>query len=276
MQQQAHEKRREVMQNQQQWLRQRQQKMTASVEKLLSSTDNKKVALPSSTTTSTTNISQTNNNNDISSHVNEILKYQILQDVIAPQQQQQQLGKQKMDRFLSDEIESHKCSICMEDMIAPKLAPVSLFPCGHTFCMPCITQHMKSKQTCPLCRTKITNHAVNIPLQQIIASFAEKRKEIVAQQVKLENDQAEKYKREHRNLHTRCQILQNELHDSMAEMQDLKRRQDYVKKIILQKQEEEVQAAERVKQAMAQVEQLQQEVSQYEAMVCVVLWNLFL
>lgn len=35
---------------------------------------------------------------------------------------------------------SQKCPICVEYMLAP-LLPMMLFPCGHTVCQQCLTQH---------------------------------------------------------------------------------------------------------------------------------------
>ena len=60
-------------------------------------------------------------------------------------------------------------------MLPKSHSPILLFPCGHTFCKECIDHAFKSnQQKCPLCRVKITSHAVNISLQNIIVAYARK------------------------------------------------------------------------------------------------------
>ena len=39
-------------------------------------------------------------------------------------------AKQQIEGSLSQEIESHTCPICYELMVAPRNAPILLFPCG--------------------------------------------------------------------------------------------------------------------------------------------------
>lgn len=41
--------------------------------------------------------------------------------------------------YLASELESTTCPICYELMQAPQHTPTLLFPCGHTFCIECVT-----------------------------------------------------------------------------------------------------------------------------------------
>lgn len=47
-----------------------------------------------------------------------------------------------------------KCMICL-DMVGKKNR--STTKCGHTFCLTCLHEHLKTKHTCPCCRSKILN-----------------------------------------------------------------------------------------------------------------------
>ena len=77
----------------------------------------------------------------------------------------------KVEACLSEEIEKHCCPICYELMVPPKHTPMLSFPCGHTFCKACLEKNMAQKGACAYCRGKITSHAPNIALQQIIENF---------------------------------------------------------------------------------------------------------
>jgi hypothetical protein len=93
--------------------------------------------------------------------------------------------------YLAAELEQTTCPICYELMKAPKNTPTLLFPCGHTFCIECLTvppspdssgsvwttlaamdqvppalrsaqilsqAHQKAnRNTCPYCRVKIAS-----------------------------------------------------------------------------------------------------------------------
>lgn len=56
-------------------------------------------------------------------------------------------------------------------MVAPDHEPTVLFPCGHTFCRACLRRR-RSAPKCPLCRQAIQSSTVNVPLRDLIASFA--------------------------------------------------------------------------------------------------------
>jgi len=54
-----------------------------------------------------------------------------------------------IERSLEQEIKSHICGICYDLMKPPNRNPILLFPCGHTLCEECITQHKKTSKSCP-------------------------------------------------------------------------------------------------------------------------------
>ena len=45
--------------------------------------------------------------------------------------------------------ESDSCAICLNTL---SVRNHTVTPCGHHFCMTCITQHVFNKKTCPICR----------------------------------------------------------------------------------------------------------------------------
>eukprot|EP00002_Diphylleia_rotans_P029783 TRINITY_DN607_c0_g1_i20.p1 TRINITY_DN607_c0_g1~~TRINITY_DN607_c0_g1_i20.p1 ORF type:complete len:441 (-),score=90.75 TRINITY_DN607_c0_g1_i20:1510-2832(-) len=61
--------------------------------------------------------------------------------------------------------EDTDCVICLSLMINPHLTP-----CGHTFCLECISKHLESKQSCPLCSKQLTNDHLfpNIQLNNLV------------------------------------------------------------------------------------------------------------
>ena len=63
----------------------------------------------------------------------------------------------KVDTFLITEDEK-TCCICMETPHTDKMCQTN---CQHKFCVDCLTQYTKTKQTCPLCRTLITDISVS-------------------------------------------------------------------------------------------------------------------
>ena len=63
----------------------------------------------------------------------------------------------KVDTFSITEDEK-TCCICMETPHTDKICQTN---CQHKFCVDCLTQYTKTKQTCPLCRTLITDISVS-------------------------------------------------------------------------------------------------------------------
>ena len=52
-----------------------------------------------------------------------------------------------------------------------------LFPCGHTFCAACLSEHTARlrNSTCPFCRERIGSQAPNVSLQQVIEAYVERQ-----------------------------------------------------------------------------------------------------
>lgn len=94
-------------------------------------------------------------------------------------------AEDSVERYLTGEMASQTCSICMELMVSPR-TPMMLFPCGHTFCSVCIeTNQAKGgagKNKCPYCRATIESKAPNLTLQNLVQSFVEKQSALDAGQ----------------------------------------------------------------------------------------------
>ncbi|KAM3130450.1 hypothetical protein pb186bvf_017452 [Paramecium bursaria] len=167
-------------------------------------------------------------------------------------------NKKNIETKVSEMIEQQTCAICFELMVPPQYAPILLFPCGHTFCKECTIKNGKINiQKCSLCRAKVTAHAINVSLQNLICSFSEQKKEnsnkqVQAQEPNLpENQYSDLYKK----FKMRCDILQQEKSTLMNELKQLQH-----KKVQQEDQLEDLQAArEQLKyQILQQQEQLNQ------------------
>jgi hypothetical protein len=163
----------------------------------------------------------------------------------------------QLDRYMSNELSTHSCSICYELMLPPKRAPVLLFPCGHTFCKECIEMHQKAKNaTCPTCRAVIESKAANISLQQLIERYASMRgsdtdsnfsKRIgrVNRQREGETDaeQAQRHLQTMKSLQMRCKVLNDQLVSSrrtVGEVEKKERANTIAMKMLLEEEEETV------------------------------------
>ena len=88
--------------------------------------------------------------------------------IIMPKMKKQEI---RFEKTFAQEMESHNCPICLEQMLPPNNPPMILFPCGHTFCKGCINQVSKqthnynNRNKCPLCKTTYKDRAINIALQ---------------------------------------------------------------------------------------------------------------
>mmetsp|Transcript_28904 Transcript_28904/g.77871 ORF Transcript_28904/g.77871 Transcript_28904/m.77871 type:complete len:398 (+) Transcript_28904:109-1302(+) len=164
---------------------------------------------------------------------------------------------QQLDGFLAQELEAQNtCPICYELMVPPDKAPVLLFPCGHTFCQACTSNHMDrhKKTTCPVCRKKIDSKAPNYSLQQLILNFVARRDKQSGRGVTQQSLQeeamalnrgpdgaglqgegglgmgseegatADLLRRQNERLNFRLKVLQNELLDVITEEQALQQR----------------------------------------------------
>ena len=60
------------------------------------------------------------------------------------------------------------CPVCME---VPGTTNVAITACGHKFCMPCLLSSLKTRNTCPMCRSPIESERECIePLPVSVAS----------------------------------------------------------------------------------------------------------
>ncbi len=65
-------------------------------------------------------------------------------------------------------LDSGKCPICLELMMAPSKAPMIIFPCGHSACDSCLKMALEAKPCCPMCRADVVSTAPNIPLRNML------------------------------------------------------------------------------------------------------------
>ena len=168
--------------------------------------------------------------------------------------------KAQMDGFLAKELETHTCPICYEMMASPEHTPQLLFPCGHTFCKRCLTAHLDTgrRSTCPFCRSRISDRATNVSLQQIIQTYLRKRAEVMdpaaaaaaaaaAQMATAAapspadrhhpaaaagDGGAPSYESRLRELAVRIRILENESEDNARELEGVRERRDGVDKVL--------------------------------------------
>ncbi|XRB20413.1 RING-type domain-containing protein [Pseudoscourfieldia marina] len=206
-----------------------------------------------------------------------------LETATATYQKNESQVNASMESYLASEIASHTCPICFELMLAPTRTPVLLFPCGHTFCDACLRQHIDvhGKGRCPVCRKSIASRAANVPLQQLIQSYASERNRVrpavqaapmlSARGVTGErspggttdtknnddgdpNPDGASYVRKHRTLTMRRRILANEHTDSSVQLGELRRRLDASAVVSAHLAEEEEAALDRVRHAQEELE----------------------
>lgn len=81
--------------------------------------------------------------------------------------------KQKVVQLDEREMfEQLKCPICLQ----VKLTPCSIDACGHTFCYLCISPHLLTKRTCPICKrdnVRPWNLTFNFCMQYLIDKYTE-------------------------------------------------------------------------------------------------------
>lgn len=71
---------------------------------------------------------------------------------------------------------SATCFVC-QDIYKRDVNPaMTLIPCGHIVCNPCIKQWRKENNSCPECRKAIQNVIVNRGLMDMIEENKKKRK----------------------------------------------------------------------------------------------------
>ena len=147
------------------------------------------------------------------------------------------LAQDNVERYLSGEMASQTCPICMELMVTPR-TPTMLFPCGHTFCASCLDENAakggSSKNKCPFCRVQIESQAPNLTLQHLVSSYADRQSAIGAGKYdefaaagaaetpppqNTEPSAAARVQREYRLCEMRWSILHNERSDIGQQVQ---------------------------------------------------------
>eukprot|EP00744_Colponema_vietnamica_P018786 GILI01026528.1.p1 GENE.GILI01026528.1~~GILI01026528.1.p1 ORF type:complete len:416 (+),score=60.60 GILI01026528.1:46-1293(+) len=201
------------------------------------------------------------------------LKEELMRENQLIDQSIDQVSKQ-MQQMLTSELQSHSCPICFEIMRPPEQAPILLFPCGHSFCARCITQHAQTnRNTCPYCRERVDSMAVNRSLQAVIESFLAKqtalRKSTPATAASLsaptvslpslsgsDNDPksiAENYVREYRMYDMRCRVLLNERQDTEELVRQYESKSRSMKMVMSHLQKEEAEVLAKLEQIQAEL-----------------------
>jgi DNA repair protein RAD5 len=62
---------------------------------------------------------------------------------------QGEFAEQVLSEVQSATITQQECTICLDAMSRP-----GILPCGHSFCMPCITMALEARPLCPLCKRR--------------------------------------------------------------------------------------------------------------------------
>jgi len=72
-----------------------------------------------------------------------------------------------------------KCPICFELMRG-----AAQTSCGHSFCSPCLTSHLKRKDECPSCRKRVVSAQPSLLLRQLVDDHrARKNKPLLPQDI---------------------------------------------------------------------------------------------
>jgi len=88
-------------------------------------------------------------------------------DLKRPREEPDNLVEDSNTKLIKVENDLHQeltCSICMG--LLNKSATLS--PCQHTFCSPCLFNHLKTSFKCPLCRVEGTSVGKNLTLQNLL------------------------------------------------------------------------------------------------------------
>ncbi|KAG7881675.1 hypothetical protein KL937_001298 [Ogataea polymorpha] len=81
----------------------------------------------------------------------------------------QSLGDENKKDLMRRSVEVFTCTICQELMVTPFTVT-----CGHTFCYECLSDWLKVKHSCPLCRQRVRRVPVfNVPMKQLLESYLE-------------------------------------------------------------------------------------------------------
>ncbi|CAD8069187.1 unnamed protein product [Paramecium primaurelia] len=138
-------------------------------------------------------------------------------------------SKNNLESKVCEMVEQQTCAICFELMVPPQYSPILLFPCGHSFCKSCVLDGTKLRiQKCSLCRSKISAHAINLSLQNLICTFAEQKQQIpkqtqqmaVQENITLPKENA--FTNQYKMYKLRCDILEQEKQQLNTQIKELK------------------------------------------------------
>eukprot|EP00741_Cyanophora_paradoxa_P003520 tig00000711_g3418.t1 len=190
----------------------------------------------------------------------------------------------RIERHLAADVEAQTCPICYDLMVPPAKSPIILFPCGHSFCEQCVTNHTQTHQRdkCPVCRTKIASQAQNVVLRQLIQKYVAKRQQIeggreapgaaagpsrvaAAPQAPGGDDPRDSYLRDYQSLGMRCRILRNEVEETVDKIGQIKQKGSSARLVREHLAREERRAYEAVQRATAEWEVVKGQLAEQEA-----------
>eukprot|EP01064_Diplonema_japonicum_P015708 TRINITY_DN23506_c0_g1_i1.p1 TRINITY_DN23506_c0_g1~~TRINITY_DN23506_c0_g1_i1.p1 ORF type:complete len:237 (+),score=44.03 TRINITY_DN23506_c0_g1_i1:33-743(+) len=173
--------------------------------------------------------------------------------------------------------DSHRCPICMELMLHPTYTPLTLVPCGHTFCSRCLEKHQKSKSAaCPFCRESIQSTVVNRSLKSIIETYSTEAGgkgsagtefspeiERALQEIRDDSkkDQVREYLRMYSMAEARCGVLQGEKDAASNDMEELKQQQVVDEKVAAYLRQEEVQLQDQIAKLTQELQVVSQQLN---------------
>ncbi|XP_057292442.1 E3 ubiquitin-protein ligase CHFR-like [Hydractinia symbiolongicarpus] len=141
--------------------------------------------------------------------------------------------REKVDGTFKTEIKeevmkNHYCSLCHQLMLGKRNAPYILYPCGHSFCLACVS----GAKFCPSCQSVVAGMQENAMLSNVIQEFKlEKERE----ELRRKEAETEKYLKEYKSLSTRTEVMEAEatsIIDSMEEITvELVNKKDSIKSI---------------------------------------------
>lgn len=127
---------------------------------------------------------------------------------------QEKVARTSKTELKEEVMKNHYCSLCHQQMLGKRNAPYILYPCGHSFCLACVS----GAKFCPNCQSVVAGMQENSMLSNVIQEFKlEKERE----ELRRKEAETEKYLEEYKSLTTRTEVMEAEatsIIDSMEEI----------------------------------------------------------
>jgi len=83
-------------------------------------------------------------------------------NTLTPKKKEKKENKENKEKKEKKE-EKDRCAICI-DVVGNQLSKTA---CGHTFCLTCLHEHLKTNHLCPLCRANILDEQPKKPINEV-------------------------------------------------------------------------------------------------------------